>query len=257
MREDCRDPYVYRILGEHLGDMAARRVNRIARALDCSVEAVERSFALIRALDPDPCAAFAPIPEPVYVRPDIYADFGETGWELRLARGLASRLRLCSYELETEADDVAAEWMRSRQQEAAMLVNNLQLHRRTVLAITACILDVQRDNALDSAQPLRPLRLEDVAAATGFSVSTVSRVVQGKTVSLPHDTRPLRGFFSKAHHGRSVDELQRLIRELAALSPPLDDAAMAERLGLPRRTVAKYRLALGIPPARSRKHKGN
>ena len=138
-----------------------------------------------------------------------------------------------------------------------MLVNNLQLHRRTVLAITAYILDVQRDNALDRARPLRPLRLEDVAAATGFSVSTVSRVVQGKTVSLPHDTRPLRGFFSKAHHGRSVDELQRLIRELAALSPPLDDAAMAERLGLPRRTVAKYRLKLGIPPARSRKHKGN
>ena len=92
-----------------------------------------------------------------------------------------------------------------------------------------------------------------MAAATGFSISTVSRIVQGKTVSLPHDTRPLRSFFSKAHHGRSVDDIQRQLRELAAVSPPLDDAAIAEKLGIPRRTAAKYRLALGIPPARKRK----
>lgn len=181
-REDCRDPYVYRILEEHLEDMAAGRVSRIARSLGCGTEDVERSFARIRKLDPDPCAVFTPAAEPVYVRPDIYAHFGEQGWELQ------------------------------------------------------------------------PLRLEDVAAATGFSVSTVSRVVQGKTVALERGSRPLRSFFSKSHHGHSVDELHRRIRELAALSPPLDDAAIAERLGLPRRTVAKYRLELGIPPARSRKH---
>ena len=134
-----------------------------------------------------------------------------------------------------------------------MLLSNLQLYRRTVLAVTAYILDVQRENALCSSCPLQPLRLEDVAAATGFSISTVSRIVQGKTVSLPHDTRPLRSFFSKAHHGRSVDDIQRQLRELAAVSPPLDDAAIAEKLGIPRRTAAKYRLALGIPPARKRK----
>ena len=252
-REDCRDPYAYRILEDHLEDMAAGRTGRIARALGCSTEEVERSFARIRALDPDPCAAFAPAAEPVYVRPDIYARFGEGGWELRMARGLASRLRLCSYELEVEADDAAAAWIRSRQQEAAMLVNNLQLHRRTVLAITAYILDVQRQNALDRTQPLQPLRLEDVAAATGFSVSTVSRVVQGKTVAFERGSRPLRSFFSKSHHGHSVDELHRRIRELAAVSPPLDDTAMAEQLSISRRTVAKYRLELGIPPARNRK----
>lgn len=252
-REDCRDPYVYAILEAHLEDMAANRVGRIARSLRCDAEAVERSFACIRALDPDPCAAFERTAEPVYVRPDIYAVFGGRGWELRLARGLASRLRLCSYELEAEADDVAAEWMRSRQQEAAMLVSNLQLHRRTVLAIAAHILEVQRENALDERCPLHPLRLEDIAAATGFSVSTVSRVVQGKTVALERGNRPLRSFLSKTHHGRSVDELHRRIRELAAIVPPLDDAEIGERLSIPRRTVAKYRLELGIPPARARK----
>ena len=134
-----------------------------------------------------------------------------------------------------------------------MLLDNVQLYRRTVFAVTAYILDVQRENALDPAEPLKPLRLEDIAAATKLSVSTVSRVVQGKIVALEQGSRPLRSFLSKPHSGRSVDELHRRIRELAALSPPLDDAAIAEKLGIPRRTVAKYRLALGIPPARSRK----
>jgi len=96
-------------------------------------------------------------------------------------------------------------------------------------------------------------RFDLVAYLFGGQTSTVSRVVQGKIVALEQGSRPLRSFLSKPHSGRSVDELHRRIRELAALSPPLDDAAIAEKLGIPRRTVAKYRLALGIPPARSRK----
>lgn len=252
-REDCRDPYACRICQEHLEDMAAGRVGKIARALGCTTAEVERSFALIRTLDPDPCAAFESPETPVYVRPDVYAEPGEQGWELRSASGLAERLRRCSYQLEVEADDAAALWIRSRRQEAEMLLNSVRLYRHTVFAVTAYILDVQRENALDATRPLRPLRLEDIAAATGLSVSTVSRVVQGKIVALPQGSRALRSFLSKGRGKHSVDQLQRHIQELCALTPPLDDAAIAERLSLPRRTVAKYRLELGIPPARDRR----
>ena len=113
---------------------------------------------------------------------------------------------------------------------------------------------------------LKPMILEDVANATGYDISTVSRVSNSKYVQLPWGIFPLRYFFNDAvtmNDGceRSVRELYRCLQELVDAedkNSPLTDAELMEKLKeqgftMARRTVAKYREQLNIPVARLRK----
>lgn len=145
----------------------------------------------------------------------------------------------------------------------------VERRRQTLLAVMRAIVSAQRDYFLggDDEALLRPMGLKEVAEAAGVDISTVSRVVASKYVATAYGLHSLKSLFSSRFTSKSGDTLstvqaRRLLGEIVAAedkTQPLTDEQISEemaRRGLPvaRRTVVKYRRALGIPPAKDRRH---
>ena len=151
---------------------------------------------------------------------------------------------------------------------AKSFLNLLDRRRATLLTVMQAIAEMQQDffKADDDETLLRPMTLREVAERAGVDISTASRVTSSKYVQTVYGTYPLKFFFSQLFTGTDGEELsarqiKARLRELIAAEDkkhPLADEALAALLkqeGFPvaRRTVAKYRDAAGLPPARLRK----
>lgn len=260
------DRHLYAILFDHLEDVAAGRYRRIARACGLTLEQVEAFVAQIRTLEPYPTAAFGGVEAAAYIVPDLVFVHTETGWQVRVQDRWSGGMP-CS-ELYTSSLEGAAPELRSyvqaQRRHAAYILQCVERRRRTLRALGECILQTQRD-FLEQGAPLHTLTEEQLAAAAGVSPSTVSRALKGKYVQTPGKVYPLTFFLSRSA-GRDPDAESRS-EILAALSRllqeedpahPLSDAQLAEALAgqqlhVSRRTVAKYRVFLGVPGASERK----
>ena len=264
-RLERNDPYAREIVQNHLEDMAKGNDMRIAEKLGTTERQVRQSCKLIRSLNPRPCAAFqrsAPVP---YVVPDAWAEFSNGRWNLYLYDDILQRLRyntpaLCKH---AEEDREAAAWLDEKKRDAKRIFYCVQKRQETLMNLLQFLLDYQSDNAKDPARPLRPLLLSDVSRAMGIHLSTASRMVQGKCITMAYGTRTLQSFLSKRHaaSGQSMDKISVSIADFIAKEDrahPLSDAMICDRLqkmgvAVARRTVAKYRENLGIPCASMRK----
>ena len=155
--------------------------------------------------------------------------------------------------------------MRGRLQEARWLLKGLESRADTLLRVVRCLVREQAGFLEFGAQALQPLTLRSIANELGLHESTVSRAIARKYVRTPRGTIALRDFFAsgiETEGGGSASStaIQDMIRRLVeAENPrkPMSDARLAETLkaeGVPvaRRTVAKYREALHIPPSHER-----
>ena len=228
--------------------VAAGAVDRIARELAAEEAAVEAAIRRIRGLDPKPGARFAACAAPLR-EPDLIAVPGPEGWEVRLNDAALPALRL-------------AGGKGPGRSAARALLRMVEGRNATLLRVARAILSRQVAALEQGTGALRPMTMAEVAEATGLNQSTVSRAVAGTAVDTPRGTWWLRRLFSRPVRGEGPaaaalrDSLARLV---AAEDPsrPLADEALAEALaaaGAPvaRRTVAKYRAMLGIPPAHRR-----
>lgn len=239
----------------NLSLIAAGDPERAARRLGLAEGVLRARLATIRTFDPKPGARFAAFSAPAR-EPDLVAErTADGGWQVALNRSALPTLRLAA------AGDEAA---RAR---ARALIRAVEGRNATLLRVGAIVLDRQRAALAHGTEALAPMTMEEVAEAAGIALSTVSRVVAGATVDTPCGTWWLRQMFSAARGagGASAAGLKaRLARLVAEEDPaaPLDDAALAAALGeaagsaLARRTVAKYRAGLGIPPAGQRRRAG-
>lgn len=227
------------------GDWAA-----LARLTGSDQAAVMARYGIIRSFNPKPGTAFCGVASPVR-EPDLVARLGADGWQVSLNRSSLPALRI----------DPAAKGV-ARAREVMALVEN---RNTTLLAVGRAILTHQR-SALDAgAWALRPLSMQTVAEALGLHKSTVSRVVAGTAVDTPHGTWWLRSLFS-ANMGGDIGGAAlraRLAHLIACEDPkaPWSDEMLATTLSgggpvIARRTVAKYRSALRIPPAHRRRAPG-
>lgn len=248
------DAAMIAVLGR-LDLVAGGDVARIARDTGLDPTDIRLRIDRLRGYDPKPGAGFDPGAAPVR-EPDLVATRADAGWVVALNRSALPSLALVETAEPGNPEDRAA---------ARALIRMVEGRGVTLLAVGQEIL-MRQIAALDAGLgALVPMTMAEVAEVVGLHVSTVSRVVAGTAVDMPRGTWWLRALFTQAAQegGPAAGALRdRLARLIAAEDParPLSDAALAAALSevgapLARRTVAKYRAALNLPPAGRRRRR--
>ena len=240
-----------RALLDRLDLLAKGEIDRIAREAGLEPADLRQAFGRLRSYDPKPGAGFEPFAAPVR-EPDLIAEKGASGWIVSLNRSALPSVSV-------------AEGRAKGRAEARALIKMIEGRNATLLSVGQDVL-TRQEAALDHGLgALVPMTMADVAQALGLHESTISRVVAGTAVDTPRGTWWLRTLFTKAPHegGPAAGALRdRLARLVADEDPdhPLSDEALSLALadgGAPiaRRTVAKYRAMLNLPPAHRRKRR--
>jgi RNA polymerase sigma-54 factor len=242
------DPAMAAVL-ERLELVGRGDIDRLAREAALDVATVRARIGMMRGYDPKPGASFQPFAAPVR-EPDLIAVLGPQGWTLALNRSSLPTLSL-------------AEGKGKGRSAARELIRLVENRNATLLTVAQEILSRQEAALNQGTGALVPMKMAEVAASVGLHESTVSRVVAGTSVDTPHGTWWLRSLFTGAVRkggpaaGALRDRLARLVAEEDP-SIPLSDEALAMALGtegapIARRTVAKYRALLNLPPAHRRR----
>jgi len=262
------DPNFERILtDEHLHNLERRNYAAIGRDLELDKEDVVEYHRMIQDLEPLPGRGFAG-EDPRYITPDIYVVKRNGEWFVDLNEDGMPDLRISRYyqKVLKKASKDDKDYLLDKLRGAEFLIKSINKRRRTIRKVTESILKFQRDFFEHGVSRLRPLVLQDVADDVGVHMSTVSRVTTNKYVHTPHGTFELKFFFSAAVKQQSggdmaAEAIKSRIKALVAEEngkKPLSDQAIAnalkqEGIRIARRTVAKYREAMGILSSSKRK----
>lgn len=260
-----------RIARHHLEALARHDLAGLARRLETTREALEGALALLRTLNPRPGAGY-PGPPTEYVTPDLRVFRAAGGWRVELNADAVPRLRINpAYAELVRRGDQGSENRSLRQHlsEARWLVKCLANRAETLLRVARAIVRRQGKFLEHGEEGMQPLVLRDIAAELDLHESTVSRVTSRKYVQTPRGVFELKYFFSNqvaTADGGSASATAiraRLRRIIAKEEPgrPRSDQRLAsdlEQAGfrVARRTVAKYRESMGIPPSNERRRAG-
>lgn len=255
------------IVNEHLEHLAARDFARIKKSLGCSDEEQRAAQILIRSLNPRPGAQYAPL-DTRYVTPDVTVRKLRGDWVVSLNNEAMPRLRINRLyaDILRHQGGGSSAGLATQLQEAKWLIKNVQQRFDTILRVSQAIVDRQRAFFDHGAVAMRPLTLREIAEVVSLHESTISRVTTQKYLASPRGIFELKYFFGShvatdSGGAASSTAIRELIRQLVSAEDgrkPLPDARIAEILGeqgivVARRTVAKYRELLGIPPVNLRK----
>jgi RNA polymerase sigma-54 factor len=245
------DPTLKAIL-DRLDLLAQGDFGRLARGIGVTEADVAARLRVIRGFDPKPGAQFSAFAAPTR-EPDLVVHKGPDGWTVALNRSALPDLRLAD----------AANGKAGQRSAARNLIKLVEGRNASLLKVAGAILKHQAAALDRGPQLLNPMTMADIAGDVGLAQSTISRIVAGTAVDTPHGTWWLRALFSQANAegGQSSAALRERLSRLVASEDsarPLSDAALATGLSSPghdvaRRTVAKYRGMLGIPPAHRRR----
>ena len=261
--EGVQQPYVFEIIDQYLPWLGQHHYREIARALGCTVVQVEAvQVFLKRRLHPYPLRSTLgrtqPLPRPLLPDVRIHRRSEGPGYEVEVLEAHRFRVQLSPAYL-TAAHALRTCSEADRQQIQASLVQarlvliNLKRRWQTLARITTYLVKRQRAFVEQGLPGLQPLTQAEVGAALHLHPSTVSRAMADKTVLLPSgQVVPFSTFFTSNLRVKGV--LQELVQQAAR---PLSDQRLAEQLQaqgitIARRTVAKYREALGLRPAYAR-----
>ncbi len=254
------------IADRHLALLASRDYTRLKSATGADEEALRCAQRLIQALNPRPGAAFAKL-EARYVVPDVIVRKSRNLWRASLNPDAMPRLRINRLyaELAAGARNGGA-GISSQLQEARWLIKNVQQRFDTILRVSQAIVDRQRHFLEHGEVAMRPLVLREIAEVLSLHESTISRVTTQKFMATPRGTFELKYFFgshvaTEAGGAASSTAIRALIKQLVSAEDaraPLSDARISQILGeqgivVARRTIAKYRESLQIPPVNQRK----
>jgi RNA polymerase sigma-54 factor len=261
------------LVREHLGLLAARDFARLKKVLRCNDDALRSAHVLICSLNPRPGAQFAPS-DTRYIIPDVVVRKMRSGWTVSLNQDAMPRLRINRLYADILQRSRASgaspgnnnAGLTSQLQEAKWLIKNVQQRFDTILRVSQAIVDRQRQFFEHGEVAMRPLTLREIAETLGLHESTISRVTTQKFMASPRGIFELKYFFgshvaTEAGGAASSTAIRALIKQLVSAEDchkPLSDASIAEILGqqgivVARRTIAKYREGLSIPPVNLRK----
>ena len=255
-----------RIAQDHLQALADRDLADLRRSCDADEDSLQAALSLIRACNPRPGSAFEGAP-PEYIVPDVFVRRTGQGWSVEINPASVPRIRVNQgyASLVSRSSDYAT--LRGQLQEARWLIRSLEIRNETLLKVARSI--VQRQSAFleRGDEAMQPMILRDVAEAVGMHESTISRVTTSKYMHTPRGIYEFRYFFSSHVSGAGGEDVSSVairarIRKLIAdeePGKPLSDAQLAEVLSregvkVARRTVAKYREALGLASSSERRH---
>ncbi len=250
------------IVADHLDSLARMDLQELGRALDASEDAVAEAIRLIRSLSPKPAAE---VELASVVIPDVRVEAGEGGWNVSLNNSAVPSLRINPDYERAVSEDSRAKALRTQLQEARWLLRSVEMRNDTLLRATQYIFECQQAFLQRGQTALCPLTLRQVADAIGVHESTISRITTSKYVQTPHGVFSLKTFFPSqlvtaegvSASGTAVKAMIEKLVSGEAPDQPLRDvdiAAILARRGvkIARRTIAKYREALGIASSRDR-----
>ncbi|HTQ78100.1 MAG TPA: RNA polymerase factor sigma-54 [Burkholderiales bacterium] len=255
------------IAERHLGLLAERDYARLKSVTGADEAALRAAQNLIRGLNPRPGAPYARV-ETRYVVPDVIVRKVRNVWRASLNPEAMPRLcvnRLYA-ELASRSRNGGGNALSSQLQEARWLIKNVQQRFDTILRVSQAIVDRQRSFLEHGEVAMRPMVLREIADVLGVHESTISRVTTQKYMATPRGTFELKYFFGShvatdTGGAASSTAIRALIRQLVAAEDaraPLSDSRIAQILAeqgivVARRTIAKYRESLQIPPVNQRK----
>jgi RNA polymerase sigma-54 factor len=246
------------IARDHLQAVADRDLPGLCESLGTDEESLETALALIRGCNPRPGSAFEGA-EPEYIVPDVFVRRTDQGWSVEINPGSVPRLKVNQdyASLVTRSGDYAT--LRAQLQEARWLIRSLEIRKDTLLRVARTIVQRQAAFLERGEEAMQPMILRDVAEAVSMHESTISRVTTGKYMLTPRGIYEFRFFFSSHVSGAGGEDVSSVairarIRKLISSensARPLSDAQLADLLSgegvkVARRTVAKYREALGF-----------
>ncbi len=256
------------IVDEHLDLLGGRDFSGLCRRNKLDEEQLSAVIRLIQTLNPRPGADLGPS-NTEYVVPDVFVRKLRNRWTVELNGETMPRLRINgTYAGMIRRADSSADnqFLKDNLQEARWFLKSLQSRNETLLKVVTKIVEHQRAFLEYGPEAMKPLVLHDIADAIGMHESTISRVTTRKYMHTPRGVFELKYFFS-SHVGTatggevSSTAIRALIRKLTDEEDPrkpLSDSRIAQILGkqdiqVARRTIAKYRESMSIPPSNERK----
>ena len=255
------------ICEKHLDLLASRDYARLKSLTGAHNEALRAAQSLIRRLNPRPGAPFARV-EARYVIPDVVVRKVKGVWRASLNQDAMPRLRVNRLyaELAARPRGSGGNTLATQLQEARWLIKNVLQRFDTILRVSQTIVDRQRNFLEHGEVAMRPMVLREIADALGVHESTISRVTTQKYMATPRGTYELKYFFGShvatdTGGAASSTAIRALLKQLIAAEDskaPLSDSRIAQILAeqgivVARRTIAKYRESLQIPPVNQRK----
>lgn len=260
----------YKIVRDHLEDLARKRYPQVARALGTTVERITEAASRIGRLTPNPGGDFDPTGNP-YILPDVVIERSEDGeWMASLTNEHLPNLRINDFYKDmigrSKTDTKTRQFLRDQIRDGRSLIRSISLRQETILAISYKLIEHQGAFLSKGVRHLRPLTMNDIADQLNLHATTVSRAVAGKYIFTPHGLMEMRAFFATGYQtadGAEVSNagvrqaIQQIISQENPAKPLSDDALakqlMAQGIEVARRTVAKYREQLNILPSHLRK----
>ena len=263
---------VERIIHDHLRDLETRNYANIARKLKASIEDVLAAVLIISHMDPRPGSVFNEERIQAIV-PDVYVLKGDDGYKIVLNEDGLPRLRISNFYREIMGgtnsgvkQESGKRYIKERVQSATWLIKSIQQRQKTIYRISESIVRFQKEFFDRGIGSMKPLILRDIADDVEMHESTISRVVTNKYMHTPRGLFELKYFFGSGIHknggdnvsSKSVQEDIRKIISEENPRKPFSDQEIVRRLGISgitiaRRTIAKYRDMMGVPPSSRRK----
>jgi len=253
---------------DYIDLLGNRDYRQLMRKLRIKEEQLREVIRLIQSLDPRPGDSVIKSEEQ-YVIPDVSVEKKNGRWTVELNPDTAPKLSVnqqyaaMSRTMKSSAD---SQFIRSNLQEAKWFIKSLESRNDTLLKVSNCIVQRQQGFFEHGPEAMRPMVLNDIAEAVDMHESTISRVTTQKYMHTPRGIFELKYFFSSHVSTENGGEcsstaIRELIKKLVAAeipAKPLSDSKMADILAeqgikVARRTIAKYRESLSIPPSNQRK----
>jgi RNA polymerase sigma-54 factor len=255
------------IVEHHLERLARREQAELQKQIGCSAEELRIACALVRKLDPRP-GNFYDNAEDNYVVPDVIVRQVRNKWVVSINPAVMPRARIHRKYAELFAQSAGASRspLAQQLQEARWLIRNAQQRFDTIQRVAECIVAHQKAFFQYGEIALKPLVLRDVADELGLHESTISRATGNKYMATPRGIFEFKHFFprelgTESGGTCSAAAVRALLKEMIAAentSDPLSDVTLAKMLAdqgvlVARRTVAKYRHLMKVPPAELRR----
>ncbi|MGH7773396.1 MAG: RNA polymerase factor sigma-54 [Candidatus Binatia bacterium] len=258
------------IVSDHLSQLENKRYEKLARELSVSVEEVVAASHVITSLEPKPARGFEE-EEVRTIIPDVYVEKIDDRYVVLLNDEGVPHLRVSPLYRRLsgqvgEEEGQARQYLQEKVRAATWLIKSIHQRQQTLYRVTQSIFKFQNDFLEHGVSNLKPMVLRDVAQEIGMHESTVSRATANKYVHTPQGLYELKYFFQsglKAGNGEDVasESVREKIRSIISTEDPrrpFSDQDIAGLLGqetidIARRTVAKYREAMGILPSSKRR----
>jgi RNA polymerase sigma-54 factor len=257
-----------RLVSDHLGLLGNRDYSQLKRLLKTDTDQLQLAIQLVQGLNPRPGSVIQPL-QPKYVIPDIFVKKIKGLWHAELNGDVLSPLRINrTYKSMIRRGDNSTDnkYIQDHLQEARWFLKSLRNRNETLLKVARVIVERQSDFFEHGEEAMKPMVLSDVAETLDMHESTISRATTQKYLMSPRGIFELKFFFSS--HVNTVDggtcsstAIRSLIKKLVETEPPtkpISDSKIAQLLDqqgirVARRTVAKYREHMNIPPSNQRK----